>query len=84
MLHIGSLYWNVDGIKVLLDHGGSDLLLCADSIGRMPFHWAAAGPNPHNELTIPESEVAHELSKHLNCSWLPIPISSISRTRKER
>lgn len=57
VLHIGSLFWNIDGIKVLLDHGGSDLLLCADSVGRLPFHWAAAGPNPDNELTIPENEV---------------------------
>ncbi|KUL81749.1 hypothetical protein ZTR_09411 [Talaromyces verruculosus] len=57
VLHIGSLYWNVEGIKVLLDHEGSDLLLCADSIGRLPFHWAAAGPNWHNELTRPDSEV---------------------------
>ncbi|KAI7970128.1 hypothetical protein EIK77_008355 [Talaromyces pinophilus] len=56
-LHISSLYWNVDAIKALLDHGGSDMLLCRDSIGRLPLHWAAAGPTLRTELMIPESEI---------------------------
>lgn len=57
VLHIGSLYWNIDGIQVLLGHGARNLLFCPDSIGRLPFHWPAAGPKPDNELTIPENEV---------------------------
>jgi hypothetical protein len=50
---------------VLLAHGASNLLACPDSIGRLPFHWAAAGPNPHNERTIPENEVGARIIETL-------------------
>jgi ankyrin repeat protein len=46
-LHISSMYWNVEALKTLLDQRGSDItesLSCRDSNGRLPLHWAAAGP----------------------------------------
>lgn len=46
-LHISSMYWNTEAIQALLDHGGipiTESLLCSDSNGRLPLHWAAAGP----------------------------------------
>ncbi|KAH8701832.1 ankyrin repeat-containing domain protein [Talaromyces proteolyticus] len=57
VLHLASSYWNVGAIKVLLQHRGSELLSSSDSIGRLPIHWAAAGPMLHNEYTIPEHEI---------------------------
>jgi chitinase len=38
VLHIGSSYWNVEGIKALLDHGGSNLVSSFDSEQRLPIH----------------------------------------------
>ncbi|KAJ6127417.1 hypothetical protein N7523_003029 [Penicillium sp. IBT 18751x] len=46
-LHISSMYWNTEALQTLLDHHGRDItesLSCRDSKGRLPLHWAAAGP----------------------------------------
>ncbi|KAJ5661687.1 uncharacterized protein N7477_009303 [Penicillium maclennaniae] len=46
-LHISSMYWNTEALQTLLDHHRRDItesLSCRDSKGRLPLHWAAAGP----------------------------------------
>lgn len=46
-LHVSSMYWNTEVIQALLDRGGraiTESLSCRDSNGRLPLHWAAAGP----------------------------------------
>ncbi|PSR76290.1 ankyrin repeat-containing domain protein [Coniella lustricola] len=45
-LHIGSLHLNAAGIQALFDCRGSeatvaDMVMCRDSYGRTPLHWAA-------------------------------------------
>lgn len=46
-LHIGSLYWNLEGIQVLLHNHGeidhAEMVSARDSRGRLPIHWAAGG-----------------------------------------
>lgn len=56
LLHIGSSHWNVDGIKALIDHGGSNLVSSYDSEERLPVHWAAAGQRSGIDDIIPENE----------------------------
>ncbi|KAF3392733.1 Serine/threonine-protein phosphatase 6 regulatory ankyrin repeat subunit B [Penicillium rolfsii] len=49
-LHISSMYWNTEALQTLLDHWGRDTtesLSSRDSNGRLPLHWAAAGPGSH-------------------------------------
>jgi hypothetical protein len=49
-LHISSMYWNTEAIQALLDHEGQNItesLSCCDSNGRLPLHWAAAGPGSY-------------------------------------
>lgn len=46
-LHIGSMFWNTDAIQALLDHHEGNItefMSYRDSNGRLPLHWAAAGP----------------------------------------
>ncbi|OBT44953.1 hypothetical protein VE00_04698 [Pseudogymnoascus sp. WSF 3629] len=72
-LHLGSFYWNAEGIRALLDHrrsasndhdherenehDGADLFTCRDSTGRPPLHWASAGPGPHDEYLLPDDTI---------------------------
>ncbi|OBT86256.1 hypothetical protein VE02_05869 [Pseudogymnoascus sp. 03VT05] len=72
-LHLGSFYWNAEGIRALLDHrrsarndhdherenghDGADLFTCRDSTGRLPLHWASAGPGPHDEYLLPDDTI---------------------------
>ncbi|KAJ6032548.1 hypothetical protein N7540_003280 [Penicillium herquei] len=42
--HISSVYGNSEALQTLLDHSGRTALLYHDSYGRLPLHWAAAGP----------------------------------------
>ncbi|KAJ0120038.1 hypothetical protein J7T55_000891 [Diaporthe amygdali] len=53
-LHMGSLYFNTAGVRVLLNHaratGGVDMVKVPDSHGRLPLHWAAWGLNESDEL----------------------------------
>ena len=47
VFHISSMFWNTEAIQALLNHHGGDItesLSCRDSNGRLPLHWAAAGP----------------------------------------
>jgi ankyrin repeat protein len=57
-LHIGSQYSNFRGIKALLDYardtGGVDLVQQTDSLGHLPLHWAAWGPD--DELYMLEAD----------------------------
>lgn len=68
-LHLGSLFWNAEGVKALLDHHAdnstighdiTDLVSSRDSNGRLPLHWAAAGPGPR-ECTLPDDEISSRL-----------------------
>lgn len=49
-LHIGSFYWNTEGVQTLFDRRGSveiaDMVCCRDSAKHLPLHWAAWGPPP--------------------------------------
>ncbi|OBT75150.1 hypothetical protein VF21_05488 [Pseudogymnoascus sp. 05NY08] len=72
-LHLGSFYWNAEGIRALLDHrrsvsndhdherenehDGVDLFTCRDSTGRLPLHWASAGPGLHDEYLLPDDTI---------------------------
>ncbi|KAJ5425052.1 hypothetical protein N7465_000122 [Penicillium sp. CMV-2018d] len=48
-LHLASLFYNSDAVKLLLNHqnhkanGNPDLTSSCDSEGRFPLHWAASG-----------------------------------------
>lgn len=42
-VHIGALYSNFEALQVLLEHH-NNLIRVTDSLGRLPLHWAAAGP----------------------------------------
>lgn len=48
-LHLASLFYNSDAVKLLLNHqnhkanGNPDLTSSCDSDGRFPLHWAASG-----------------------------------------
>ncbi|KAJ5598768.1 hypothetical protein N7537_008852 [Penicillium hordei] len=49
-LHLASLFYNADAVKLLLDHqnynnnANPELISSCDSDGRLPLHWAASGP----------------------------------------
>ncbi|KFZ06594.1 hypothetical protein V501_07260 [Pseudogymnoascus sp. VKM F-4519 (FW-2642)] len=76
-LHLGSFYWNAEGIRALLDHqrstsngddherenehDGADLFTCRDSTGRLPLHWASAGPGPHDEYLLPDDTIVPQI-----------------------
>lgn len=50
-LHIGSFYFNAEGIQALFDNRGSkvsveDMVSCRDDYGRTPLHWAAGSELP--------------------------------------
>lgn len=60
-LHIGSSYWNADGIKALLDYGGSNLVSSFDSMERMPIHWAAIGQGSEIDDILPENELETQI-----------------------
>ncbi|KAJ5789597.1 uncharacterized protein N7518_006608 [Penicillium psychrosexuale] len=53
-LHLASLFYNADVVKLLLDHQhyknntNPDLASSCDSDGRLPLHWAASGPGGSN------------------------------------
>lgn len=84
-LHVGSLYLNSEGIQILLDRRGSgidisDMLLCRDSSGFLPLHWAAGSFNqPENEVWARDDIVAQAtdtinlLLKGSNLSSINIP-----------
>ena len=58
-LHISSAYWNSEVLQTLLDHSGitaSEELLCRDSYGLLPLHWAAAGPGSW-ECWLPDEKI---------------------------
>jgi hypothetical protein len=70
--HLGSLFWNAEGLQALLDHGSSgndniaecdtkDLITSRDSIGRLPLYWAAAGPR--NECMLLDDDVSSRIEK---------------------
>ncbi|KAI7973778.1 hypothetical protein EIK77_002176 [Talaromyces pinophilus] len=46
-LHLGSGYWNLEGIQAVLDNRGevdlADIVSMRDDHGRLSIHWAAAG-----------------------------------------
>jgi ankyrin repeat protein len=84
-LHVGNLYLNSEGIQILLDSRGSDIdisdmLLCRDSSGSLPLHWAAGSFNqPENEVWARDDIVAQAtdtiklLLKGSNPSSINIP-----------
>ncbi|KAJ5372944.1 hypothetical protein N7517_004950 [Penicillium concentricum] len=53
-LHLASLFYNPDAVKLLLDHKNDKnntnhvLASSYDSDGRLPLHWAASGPGRFN------------------------------------
>lgn len=62
-LHISSMYWNTEVIQTLLDYSGrstTEALSCRDSNGRLPLHWAAAGPGSH-ECWLPDVKINNRI-----------------------
>ncbi|CAJ2501094.1 Uu.00g039470.m01.CDS01 [Anthostomella pinea] len=55
-LHIGACYSNFEGIQVLLEHD-SNMVKVSDSYGRLPLHWAAAGPG-YQDYMLTQDEIA--------------------------
>ena len=52
-LHYGSIYWNAEGVRALLDHPGkakiADMVSVRDSFGMLPLHWAAIGDDTREQ-----------------------------------
>lgn len=62
-LHISSMYWNTEAIQALLDHDGRNIaesLSRRDSNGRLPLHWAAAGPGSF-ECWLPDTKINNRI-----------------------
>jgi len=59
-LHISSMYWNTEVMQTLVDHGGTKALSCRDSNGRLPLHWAAAGPGSF-ECWLPDVKINNRI-----------------------
>ncbi|OQE36723.1 hypothetical protein PENCOP_c011G06088 [Penicillium coprophilum] len=61
-LHLASLFYNPDAVKLLLDHqnrknnANHELASTYDSDGRFPLHWAASGPGGSN-CRLPDQEL---------------------------
>ncbi|CRG86846.1 hypothetical protein PISL3812_03858 [Talaromyces islandicus] len=56
VLHMAALYWNVEGIKALIDHhtnSFTDLVFSHDSEGHFPLHYASVTQS-FNECTRPD------------------------------
>jgi Ankyrin repeats (3 copies) len=64
LLHLGSLHANVDGIQALFDCRGdkttlAEMVLSADSAGRLPLHWAAQGAySTEYRYMLPRNKIA--------------------------
>ncbi|KAH8696474.1 ankyrin repeat-containing domain protein [Talaromyces proteolyticus] len=55
-LHIGSSYWNSEGVQALIQHRGreidvAEMVSVSDSNGCLPLHWAAVGSSDEDLLT---------------------------------
>jgi ankyrin repeat protein len=66
-LHVASLFWNVDMVEFLLqyhdkDKSGHDLAACRDTNGRVPLHWAAAGPDS-DECRLLDEDLGTRISR---------------------
>ncbi|PYH92800.1 ankyrin [Aspergillus ellipticus CBS 707.79] len=55
-LHLGSFSWNAGGVRAVLEHGGGgsrekvvEMVNAKDDMGRIPLHYAAAGPGAYGE-----------------------------------
>lgn len=62
-LQVSSMYWNTEAFQALLDRGGrtiTESLSCRDSNGRLPLHWAAAGPGSF-ECWLSDDEVSNRI-----------------------
>lgn len=73
VLHLARAFWNTVAIHVSLDHHANShndsvdvtqdivhLVSFPDSNGRLPLHWAAAGPGSH-ECTLPDDKLSSRL-----------------------
>ncbi|KAJ6149608.1 hypothetical protein N7471_000807 [Penicillium samsonianum] len=63
-IHISSMFWNMKAVQALHDYHDSDItepLSCLDSNGRLPLHWAAAGPGSF-ESRLPDDEINSRLT----------------------
>jgi ankyrin repeat protein len=77
-LHIASGYWNVQGIKALLDNCGelnpADMVSMRDAAGRIPLHWAANNIYLDNHY-LPDDEIASQA-----CDTLKLLIQTNPKT----
>ncbi|KAJ6089358.1 hypothetical protein N7467_004574 [Penicillium canescens] len=79
-LHISRSFLNTDAINVLPDHNGSDItksLPCLNSSGRLPLHWAAAGPGSF-ECWLPDEEIRNRIINTLELLLAGHPGSDIN------
>jgi chitinase len=63
-LHIASGYWNLQGIKALLDNCGelkpADMVSMRDGGGHIPLHWAANNIC-YDNYYLPDDEIASDV-----------------------
>lgn len=65
-LHVACKYWNIDGIKALLDNCDNEIditemVSVLDTLGRLPLHWAAEGPEWGDEDLFTEEDMASRI-----------------------
>ncbi|KAL4863475.1 hypothetical protein BDV12DRAFT_177474 [Aspergillus spectabilis] len=82
-LHMASLFRNADVVKLLLEYDhqhrnktGPDLVSSHDTNGRLPLHWAAAGPGL-DECKLPDEEIGVKITQTIG-----LLLSSKSRQHK--
>lgn len=77
-LHIASGYWNVQGIKALLDNCGeanpADMVTVRDAAGHIPLHWAAHNIS-FDDYYLPDNGIASRI-----CDTLELLIQNNPKT----
>ncbi|KAE8553312.1 hypothetical protein EYB25_004694 [Talaromyces marneffei] len=77
-LHIACGYWNVQGIKALLDNCGevspTDMVSMRDAGGRIPLHWAAQNIC-FDDYYLPDDEIGSQI-----CDTLELLIQTNPKT----
>ncbi|EED13306.1 conserved hypothetical protein [Talaromyces stipitatus ATCC 10500] len=83
-LHVASGYWNVQGIKALLDNCGevkpADMVSMRDTAGRIPLHWAAENIC-FDDYYLTDDEIASQICDTLELLIQRIRKRSTSKTK---
>ncbi|OQE91263.1 hypothetical protein PENNAL_c0010G05176 [Penicillium nalgiovense] len=85
-LHLTSLFYNSDAVKLLLDHqnykknANPELAASCDSDGRLPLHWAASGPGDLN-CRLLDKQLRITQTLRLLLDYDPTGINLVDNTR---